>query len=94
MPSGIVRQVPGASSTISDRSPWLRHISPRPPTMYQISSTVRWRTAVDTRPGASSKWAIPPAPTCRSTRTSDPSGAIVVGCAGRRIVSNPGMGTS
>ena len=33
---------------------------PRPDRKYQISYTVRWVTAFETRPGPSSKWAMPP----------------------------------
>ena len=41
VPTGIVRQRPGASSTTSSKRPARRHISPCPARTYQISSTVR-----------------------------------------------------
>src|SRR5262249_2815694 len=51
-------------------------------------STVRWATATDVAPGASSKCAMLPRPSRSSTRTWEPSGATASGCAGSRLVSN------
>ena len=79
VPCGMVRVTPGAREAISSRLPCLRHISPCPLMMYQISSTVRWATAMDIFPGGSSKWAMPPFLSSRSMRTSDPSGAVTSG---------------
>ena len=57
---GIASEQPGASSVTSSRSPVLRHIRPLPPVMYQISSTVRCATALETAPGCSVNSAMLP----------------------------------
>src|ERR1700728_4327401 len=88
VPTGMDRQVPGSNGTICSRSPRLRHISPRPLSTYQISSTLRCTTAREVRPPASSKCAIEPPPSRSRTRTSEPSGATTSRAAGSRMVSN------
>jgi hypothetical protein len=90
VPSGIVTHTPVSSATTLSRSPWRRHISPRPPSTYQISSTVRCVTARETRPGPSSKCATLPPASWSRTRTSAPSGALVSARAGSRVVSKAG----
>src|SRR5262249_22191348 len=57
-----------------------------PCTKNQISSTVRWATAIEVSPGASSKWARPPPLSPRRMRTSEPSGAMASRCTGSRFV--------
>ena len=91
VPCGMVRLTPGARGAISSRLPCLRHISPCPLIMYQISSMVRWAMAMDVFPGASSKWAMLPFLSSRSMRTSDPSGAVTSGSRGRCFVLNSVM---
>src|SRR6267378_3433710 len=81
----MVRHTPAETSTSSSAPSCSRHISPWPVTKYQISSTVRCRTARDVCPGASSKWAMPPPSSPSSTRTSDPSGATLERSTGSRI---------
>ena len=90
VPTGIVRQRPGANSTTSSKLPARRHVAPRPPRMYQISSTVRWRPARETASGGSSKCAALPEGSDSSSRTCDPSGAVTVGSTGSSFVPNPG----
>ena len=59
VPCGMVRLTPGARGEISSRLSCSRHISPCPLMMYQISSTVRWATAMDVFP-----WGVQSGP-CR-----------------------------
>src|SRR5262245_16764437 len=48
VPSGIVTHTPDSTGTIVSRRPGCPlHISPRPARKYQISSTVRWVTALE-----------------------------------------------
>ncbi len=88
VPKGMVRQIPGSSPTVSSCSPCLRHISPRPATTNQISSTVRCVTALELLPAPNSKCAMPPEAKPKRTRTSEPSGATAVRSGGRRTVAN------
>src|SRR5580692_506202 len=88
VPTGIDRQVPGSRGMVSSRPAWLRHISPRPLSTYQISSTLRCATAREVRPPASSKCAIEPPASRSRIRTSEPSGATTSRAAGSRMVSN------
>src|SRR6516162_7351066 len=94
VPVGIVIETPGVTSTISSRSPSLRHTRPRPPVKHQISSTVRCATARDTAPGLSRKAAILPRANEPSRRTSEPSGATASGAAPIFFVSKVIGGTS
>jgi hypothetical protein len=48
---------------------------------HQISSTVRWATALDTAPAASRKAAMLPRAEAPKSRTSEPSGAIASGAS-------------
>src|SRR4051812_17047133 len=86
-------QDPAPTATVRSLSPEARHISPVPDRKNQISSTVRWRTATDVSPGASSKWASPPPAKPSSTRTVDPSGATASGSGGSCLVSNTAAGS-
>jgi hypothetical protein len=52
VPTGMLRHTPAVMLVTEAPSESRRHISPSPPRMYQSSSTVRWATAIDTRPGA------------------------------------------
>ena len=81
VPRGMVRHIPGASSTVVGSSPsCCRHMHPAPPMMYQISWTVRWQTAVEVSPASSWKCAKLPWPVIRHRgRTVDPSGAVTSG---------------
>ena len=88
VPTGIDRQIPGSSGTVSSRAAWRRHICPRPLSTYQISSTLWCTTAREVRPAASSKCAIEPPSSRSRTRTSEPSGATASRSPGSRIVSN------
>jgi hypothetical protein len=90
VPSGMVRERPRETSTTSVLPSCSRHISPRPARKYQISSTVLCIVAVEVSPGASWKWANPPAARTSRTRTSEPSGATSVRSDGNLLESKAG----
>src|SRR5438132_16490 len=89
-PSGMVSATPGSTSTTSSRGPRPRHTCPRPPRTYQISSTVRCRTASEVRLGGSVQWTTLPPRTAPSSRISDPSGASASAMAPARAVRKSG----
>src|SRR3954453_1117797 len=87
----MVRQVPGARSTISASSPRRRHISPRPFRTYQTSSTVRWTTAPEVL--ARTELEVREAPA--GDREQDADVAAVGrrrGGSGRKTAGVPGQG--
>ncbi len=75
VPTGMSSDIPGCTSTTNSPVSSFRHIRPRPATKYQSSSTLAWRTARETAPGASRKWAMLPRSETTRSRTSEPSGA-------------------
>ncbi len=87
VPSGMLRLMPGTRGVTSSRVASRRHISPRPATTYQSSSTVRCVTAMETSPGFSLKCAMVPPAARTSSRTSAPSGASTSGASGSARVS-------
>ncbi len=81
VPTGMVMDMPGPTSTVSSRSPSRRHIRPRPDMKYQTSSMVRCATALETAFGGRVKCAMLPRSTRQRTRTSEPSGAMSSGAS-------------
>lgn len=84
----MVRHTPGDKALTACCPSRDRQISPWPSRTYQISSTVRCRTARDTCAANSRKCAMPPPAKTGNRRTCDPSGASKSWSAGSFMSEN------